>query len=350
MFGLFKQNDFLGIDIGTTTIKIVELKKQKGKLKLADYGILEKYGHLERINDAIQTSSFKLLEESTALLLQKVLVQMKPETKKTYMALPSFSSFVSLVEFPQMTNKEIAQAIKYQAGQYIPIPLKEVTLDWYPVEKKGEKIKILLVAVPTDTIQRYVKVATLAKLNLRELELETVAVARLFGKKEQEPIAIVDIGGRTTSISVVDQGTLRLSHNIDTAGGDLTQVIASGMGIDPLRAEKLKRAYGLNIRNRGEINIVHLLIPLLDVIKRETEKAINNYYLRSKVTVKKVLLTGGGSCLRGIEDYYSKSLSLPVLRADPFNQGLVSYDPQFAPIIRDIGPTLTTACAVASHS
>ena len=350
MFGLFKQNNFLGIDIGTTAIKIVELKKRKGKLELADYGILEKYGHLERINDAIQTSSFKLLEESTALLLQKLLVQIKPETKKTYMALPSFSSFVSLIELPQMTNKEIAQAVKYQAGQYIPMPLKEVTLDWYSIEKKEGKVKILLVAIPTDTIKRYVEIATLAKLNLRELELETVAVARLLGKKEKAPVALVDIGGRTTSISIIDQGALRLSHNIDTAGGDLTQVIASGMGIDPLRAEKLKRAYGLNIQNRGEINIVRLLTPLLDVIKREVEKAINNYYLRSKVTVKKVILTGGGSCLRGIEEYYSKSFSLPVLRADPFNQGLISYDPRLAPIIRDIGPTLTTSCAVVFRS
>ncbi len=350
MFGLFHQNEFLGIDIGTTSIKVAELKKTNGKLELADYGILEKYGHLERINDAIQTSSLKLLEESTAMLLEKLLDKVKPKTKRSYMALPSFSSFVSLINLPQMPDKEIKKAIKYQAGQYIPMPLKEVTLDWYVVDKNKGRIKILLVAIPTDTIRRYIKTANLAKLDIKEMELETVAVANLFGKKEKSPVALVDIGGRTTSISIMDKGSLRLSYNIDTAGGDLTQVIASGMGVNPLRAEKFKRAYGLSIQNRGEINIRRLLIPLLDVIKREVEKAINNYYLHSKEIVKKVILTGGGSCLQGIEEYYSNTLGMPVVRMDPFNQGLVSYDPRLAPIIKEIGPTLTTACAVIVHS
>ncbi len=345
-FNFFKQNIFLGIDIGTTSIKLVELLKTRQKIELTNYGILEKYGHLERINDAIQTNSFKLLEESTALLLKQLIEKSKTKNRKTYMALPSFSGFVSIMELPEMSDKELTKAVNFQAGQYIPMSLQETTLDWQIIERTNGKIFVLLMAVPTDIVKRYVQSAELAKINLKGLELETVAVARLLGKKETGVVALVDIGGRSTSINIMDKGALRTSHNVDTAGGDFTQVISSGLGINPFRAEKLKRAYGLNIQARGGVKITNLLMPLLDVIKRETEKAINNYFLRTKKKAEKVILTGGGANLQGLEDYYSKQLALPVIKGDPFSWGLISYNPNLSPIMKDIGPSLTSACAV----
>jgi len=346
VFNLFRRNIFLGIDIGTTSIKLVELCKTKNKIELTNYGILEKYGHLERINDAIQTNSFKLLEESTALLLKQLIKESRMKNQKTYMALPSFSGFVSIMELPEMPNKELSKAVHFQAGQYIPMSLQETTLDWQIIERREGKVIVLLMAVPTEVVKRYIHSAELANINLKGLELETVAIARLLGKKEKGTVALVDIGGRSTSINIIDKGALRTSHNVDTAGGDFTQVISSGLGINPLRAEELKRAYGLNMQARGEVNILNLLMPLLDVIKRETEKAINNYFLRTKRKAEKVILTGGGSNLQGLEDYYSKQLAMPVIKGDPFSLGLISYNPNLAPVMKDIGPSLTSACAV----
>lgn len=343
---LFKRNLYLGIDIGTTSIKLVELRKLNNMMELTNYGILEKYGHLERINDAIQTNSFKLLEESTSLLLKELIEKTKTQNHEAFMALPSFSGFISLMEFPEMPDKEIAKAVKFQAGQYVPMPLQETTLDWQIIEREAGKIIVLLMAVPTDTIQRHIRSAELARINLKGLELENVAVARLFGKQEKSPAVLVDIGGRSTSISIMDKGFLRASHSLDTAGGDFTQVISSGLGINPLRAEELKRSSGLNLQVRGEVKISTLLVPLMDMIKREIEKAINNYYLRTKRQVEKVILTGGSSNLQGLDAYYSQELSLPVVKSDPFSLGLVTYNPKLAPVIKEIGPTLTSACAV----
>lgn len=346
VFELFKQNLFLGVDIGTTSIKLVELRKKQNIVELTNYGILEKYGHLERINDAIQTDSFKLLEESTALLLRQLIEKSKTKNQKAFMSLPSFSGFISLMEIPEMSVKEIAKAVRFQAGQYIPMPLHETTLDWQIIEKTEGKLIILLMGVPTDIIKRYIRSAELAKIDLKGLELENVAVARLFGKKEKGTFALVDIGGRNTSISIIDKGALRMSHSIDTAGGDLTQVISSGLGVNPLRAEELKKVYGLNIQARGEVKIIDLLTPLMDVIKRETEKIINNYYIRTKRKTEKIVITGGGANLQGIENYYSERLSLPVIKGDPFSWGLISYNPNLAPVMKEIGPILTSACAV----
>lgn len=345
--GLFGQNEFLGIDIGTTSIKIVELKIKKERVELSNYGILEKYGHLERINDALQTMSFKLLEESTALLLRQLLDKMKVKTKTSFIALPSFTGFAVLAEFPMMTDKELAQAVKFQASQYIPMTLEETTLDWQVEKKTEDKIYVLLISIPTDIIRRYVKTAELTRINLKGLELENVSLAHMFSKKEKAPFVLVDIGGRATSISVIDNGILIMSRNIDTAGGDITQVIASALGISPFRAEEIKKAYGLNISNQGEMKVINLIIPLLDVIKREIEKSINNYYIKTKRRVEKVILTGGGANLKGIEEYYSKQLLMPVIKGNPFNMGLIAYNPKLAPIISEIGTGLATACAVA---
>ncbi len=345
--GIFGQNEFLGIDIGTTSIKIVELKIRKERVELSNYGILEKYGHLERINDALQTTSFKLLEESTSLLLKELLSKTKIKTRDSYIALPSFTGFAVLVEFPIMTDKELSQAIKYQAGQYIPMTLQEMTLDWQVEKRTEDRIYVLLIAIPTDIIQRYAKTAELSKLNLKGLELENISLAHLFSKKENTPFVLVDIGGRASSISVIDDGTLMMSRNLDTAGGDITQVIATALGINPFRAEEIKKTYGLYIESKGELNIVSLVVPLLDVIKREIEKVINNYYLKTKKKVEKVILTGGGANLKGLDEYYSKQLLMPVILGNPFNLGLISYNPKLAPILAEIGTNLATACAVA---
>jgi len=345
--GFFGQKEILGIDIGTTSIKIVELKVRKEKIELSNYGILEKYGHLERINDALQTMSFKLLEESTALLLKELFLKMKSKVKDSYIALPSFTGFAVLVEFPLMTEKELARAIKFQASQYIPMTLQEMTLDWQIESKTENKTLVLLIAIPTDIIKRYVKTAELAKINLKGLELENVSLAHLFSKKFQEPFVLVDIGGRVTSVSVVDQGSLIMSYNIETAGGDITQVIATALGISPLRAEEIKKAYGLNIADKGDVRLNTLVIPLIDVIKREIEKAISSYYLKTRVKVEKIILVGGGSNLKGLTEYLSKQLLLPVVRGNPFNMDLISYNPKLAVVLNEIGVTLTTACAVA---
>lgn len=345
--GIFGQNEFLGIDIGTTSIKIVELKIRKERVELSNYGILEKYGHLERINDALQTMSFKLLEESTSLLLKELLSKTKIKTRDSYIALPSFTGFAVLVEFPIMTDKELSQAIKYQAGQYIPMTLQEMTLDWQVEKRTEDRIYVLLIAIPTDIIQRYAKTAELSRLNLKGLELENISLAHLFSKKENAPFVLVDIGGRASSISVIDDGTLMMSRNLDTAGGDITQVIATALGINPFRAEEIKKTYGLYIESKGELNIVSLVVPLLDVIKREIEKVINNYYLKTKKKAEKVILTGGGANLKGLDEYYSKQLLMPVILGNPFNLGLISYNPKLAPILAEIGTNLATACAVA---
>jgi type IV pilus assembly protein PilM len=346
--GVLGPPKILGIDIGTTAIKAIELAREGGVIKLATYGILENYGHLERINDAIQTSSLKILDEVTAEMLKKLLFEMKPSTRNCAMSIPIFSAFVALMDLPQLSQKELEQAIPFEARQYVPIPISEVALDWQVLGptpgQEGQKVQVLLVAVPNDTIVKYQRIAELSGLNLKILEVETLAATRAIVGPDPSTLVLVDIGSRATVISIVDEGYVRITRSIDTAGGDLTQVIANGLNISPIRAEMLKKSRGL-LAGVGEENLALLMTPLLDVIISEIQKISALYLERTKREAKKVILAGGSANIPGLREYFERELAKEVLIGNSFSQ--LQYPTALAPILNTLSPTFAVAIGLA---
>ena len=169
-----KKKSHLAVDIGTASIKMVELDVGKGKLFLKNYAILTTSGHLERLNDAIQTSSLKIIDKETASLLRLVLRQMKTKATLAVASLPAFSIFSALIDLPIMSPAEVSKTMQYQARSFIPLPLTEVTIDWLPIsqfeDKQGvKKQRLFLTAVPNEQIKRYQNIFRLAGLNLQRL-------------------------------------------------------------------------------------------------------------------------------------------------------------------------------------
>ena len=121
----FKRESYLGVDIGTASIKAAEVIEEGGVARLKNYGILESQGHLERINNAIQTSSLKIVDKETSELLKHLVDEMKPSTNNAAGSLPAFSVFTSLLDIPVMSKEETAQAMQYQAKTFVPLPLKK---------------------------------------------------------------------------------------------------------------------------------------------------------------------------------------------------------------------------------
>src|SRR3989338_2588840 len=125
---------YLGFDIGTTTVKAVELKgSAKGVVTMVNYGLLEVSGYLERFNSALQTSNLKLLDTDIVRYIRILIEKMKPKTDRVIAALPAFSAFTTLLDLPVMSDHEIAQSIAFQAKNYVPLPISSVTIDWIKV-------------------------------------------------------------------------------------------------------------------------------------------------------------------------------------------------------------------------
>ncbi|MBI1839159.1 MAG: type IV pilus assembly protein PilM [Candidatus Colwellbacteria bacterium] len=346
---------YLGVDIGTTSIKIAELTGSGVKPILKNYGVLESYGHLERLNNAIQTSSLKMLDNETAELLEKLVEQLDIRTTDAVASLPAFASFTTLLDVPAMSPQETAQAMEYQARALVPLPVSEVTIDWLPVgdyeDEKGIKHQqIFLISVPNEHIKKYQRIFKTAGLSLRALEIEGLSLARILTTGDLVTTLIVDIGARSTNISIAERGLLKYSAQTDFAGGSLTQSIASSLNISVRRAEVLKKQKGL-VGMGGESELSTLMLPFLDVIIGEAKRVKNNYEKNysprlprseaGKGIVERVILSGGGANLLGIEKYFDEQMKLPTLKAEPFAK--ISYPPEVEPLIREIGAPFAVA-------
>jgi len=335
----------LGVDIGTASIKLAEIGKIDGKITLKNYGILSTEGYLTRFNEAFQTSSLKLSLEGAASYIKFLIKKSNIAAKTVIASVPSFLSFSTLVEVPQMSNSELKKFVANQAAQYIPMPLELVTMDWIKVgERKDEtgslKDQLLLISIPNEQVEVYKKIFEHAGLKLESVELEGMSSARALSLKIKEPSIIIDIGSRSTSFSVVQSGFLKFSGQTDFSGGSLTKSISNGLNINQKRAEDLKKQRGLSGFG-GEHELSTLMQPMLDVIINEAKRVVFNYEKNYGEKVESVILSGGGANLIGIEEYLNKNFGLPTKKADSFSE--ISYPEILKPIARDTGPLLSVA-------
>jgi type IV pilus assembly protein PilM len=344
---ILSPNHYVGIDIGTTSIKVAEIVRTDGSLFLKSYGILENYAHLERLNESIQTSNFKLVEEPTSQLISTLLKKTNMQPDYVIMSVPAFESFVALVSLPKMPEREIDQALAYQAKQYIPLPIADTMLEWVNVGEDNKGMQVLLIAVPKDEVARLVKTAQLARLNLNSIELESISAARIFSSIVKEPFMIVDIGGRLTSFALVENGKLKFVDNMDLGGGDLTQVISTGMNIDPFRAEELKRTHGIRENGESSTGIASLMLPILNNIIAQTLKTKRLYESGHNVAINTIVLTGGGANLPGGLEYFEKETQCKIIKGNPFEMGIIKYESKLEPIVKEIGSSLSIACGLS---
>ncbi len=342
---LFGSQSYLGIDIGTTSIKVAEIGKGKNSPELKNYGILESYGHLERVNNAIQTSSLKLVEADTVELLKLLLKKSNFKTKNAVASIPAFSVFTALMEIPKMKKEEIDNTMQYQVKNYIPLPLSEVTFEWSVIGERQDdqgfvKQQISIISIPNETIEKYKRVFSLAGLNLNAIEVETISLIRSVLPDDPKPALIVDIGSRSTNIVAVDHKTLKHNYQTDFGGASLTQALASGLGINTNRAEKLKKERGISASG-GDFELSTLMLPFLDAIIAEVRRAKANYEKNFGNKIEQIILSGGGSKLIGISDYFNSQFNLPVSIGNPFSR--VSYPSNVETLIRELGPSFSVA-------
>ncbi len=346
---LISSQTCLGVDIGTTSIKMVEIAKGSNRPKLRNYGLLESYGHLERINNAIQTSTLKIMERDTAEILKLLLNQLKVKSQEVIASMPAFSSFFTLLELPEMSEEDMAKTMSFQISQYIPLPASEVTIDWFKVgqredEKGFTKQQIFLISTPNEQIRKYKNVFKLAGLRLRALEIESVSLARSLAANDPTTTLLVDIGARSTNIVVVDKGFLKHSSQTDFAGSSLTQAIANGLNINVRRAEELKKQRGI-LGTGSEYELSTLTFPFLDAIISEVKRARDAYEKNQEGKIERIILVGGGANLLGINKYFEEQMGLATIIGNPFLR--IDYPGKIEPMVKELGPTLAVAIGLA---
>lgn len=333
----------LGVDIGTTNMKVVHLARAKEGIRMENYGIMETLGYLERVNSALQTSTLKLSEAEVGEYLSLLLSKTGIREKSAVMSVPSFNAFTTLIEIPAASEREIGNIMQFQAKQYVPLPISEVTLDWQKVGERtdegGVKMQVLLVAIVNEQIARYKNVCKRAGLTLRGVEVEGMSLARSLRPMTDAATLVIDIGSRSTGLYVIEKGLLKYAGQTDFSGGSLTQSLATGLNISMLRAEQIKKQRGLT-GSGGERELSTLMEVMLDVILREATRVKEQYQTTYREEVKNTVLAGGGANLLGIDEYFAARMGT-ALRANPFTA--VKYPPEAEALVGGLGTYLGVA-------
>ncbi|MEK7479476.1 MAG: type IV pilus assembly protein PilM [Patescibacteria group bacterium] len=327
----------LGIDIGTAALKVIEVSKKGDRFQLLNYGLLQTKEYLEHPNRALQSESLLLDEELAANLLKTLLRETGIKTRNALVALPAFSSFVTVLDMPSLSLSETENAVKFQARRVIPLTPNRVLLDWSKVEERenerGQKFqKVLLIGIPTDVIDLYKRIMKKAGIRPIAFELESVSLIRAFtssqrairGSVDPRPTLYIDIGAEATNMCIAEGDTMKYGAQTTHGGLYLTHALQSSLGVSKPRAEELKKRRGL-LGQGAELELSTLLLSFLDVIIEEVRTTRASYETRFGKEVAQAVCFGGGAHLLGIGEYFGEQLKLPILKPDIFLD--VQYEP-----------------------
>lgn len=298
-----KQQSVLGVDIGTSAIKVVQLNHENDMLET--YGIVE-------LPVMITPKSTEDEISQVVTLLVNLLAKAQVSTKKCAVSLPNSAVFTSVIDLPKMTDQELDSAVRFEAKKYIPLPFAEVSLSWTLISENpgNNTIKVLLIAVPKQIKEIYIQIFQKAGLQLEIIEIEALALIRTLVQDKSKNDVIIDIGGKVTGINFIKQGLLHLTRNLNIGGDTITEKIAQALNLELNRAEQFKRDFGLN----GTDFLPEAVKPVLLSIKNEVKQLITLYKSHS-VEIDRVVLTGGGSQMPGLVEYF-KDLELEVINGN----------------------------------
>lgn len=318
-----KDQSVIGVDIGASAIKVVEVYRAKGKAVLKTYGeiALGPYGG-QKAGQAV-----KLTVEQAAQALKDVMREADIKTTSAGIAVPMKSSMVTVFQLPYMERKDIPNVVPNEARKYIPVPIGEVALDWSVIPTfvdsgvdEKRPIEILLVAIHNMVLSGLSSIVAEAGVAASFYEIEMFGSIRsLVDPNENRPMMIFDMGAGATKVYIVERGVVRESHSISRGSQDISLRIAQSMGIDFEYAEKLKRSYGGNSAEHDK-QIRDIADLALEPIFTEAQRVLLSFQKRYNRPIGGVILTGGGCALRGIDAWAAKYFQAEVFVGRPFTR------------------------------
>ncbi|MBU0476722.1 type IV pilus assembly protein PilM [Patescibacteria group bacterium] len=326
------KSEAFGLDISDLSLKLIKLKKKKGDLGLASFeesfikpGIIKE----GEIKD----------EKSLVEIIRETLAKVKGEklkTKYVIASLPEEKAYLQVIQMPHMNEEELKSAVIFEAENYIPLPIEDVYLGFQvvsPVYNHLDHIDVLIAALPKKTVDPYVSCLKEAGLTPQSLEIESLAISRALIKNEASnfPVLLVDFGATRTSFIMFAGRSLRFTSSIPVSSQKFTEAISQTLKVSFEKAEKLKLEHGLlkeDPLTDGEEGkkVFEALIPAFTDLTEQIKKHLSFYQTHSfhehlpsgRKGVEKILLCGGGANLKGLCDFLSLELKIPVEIGNPW--------------------------------
>lgn len=342
-FSLGGDNLFLGIDIGDSSLKMVELKKKNRQIHLSNYAFSENVAEV----------NFMKVEDVNYLAraINKVRTEAGITAKKVTASLPTFAVFSSIINVNNVDKKTMAEAINEEAKKVIPLPLEEMTLDWKIVPDENGKIptkgnlQVFLTGSPKKLVRKYIDIFKAAKLELASLETETFSLVRSLVGDDKSTVMIVEIGANSTDLFIVKESIPVLNRSLAVCSSTVTRVLAEKLGLSFAQAEQFKFDLSVTLSVDAKEELPQLLAKTLEPIVTEMEYMLDFFRAQNKGDVEKIVLSGGGAMLLNLAEYLSKRLNIKVIVGDPWNR--VRYPEELRPVLSEVGPRLAVAIGLA---
>lgn len=337
--------NYVGVDIGSESVKVVQLRKEREQAVLETYGELKSARYFDK-ESGYGGGLLTHRDQNVVGLLEDVIRESNITSRRAVFSIPSASSFITVINFPLIRADEIEAAIPFEAKRYIPIPSNEVNLDWQVIEQdeNEKRVYVLLAAVPKDIIAKYQRVADIMHLDLEGIEIESFSLVRSLLHNDRGVTALVHWGAVVTTITIVDQQIIRLNHNLGHGSLEITTALSRSLGVSEERAEALKKDIGLSEKPE-EREIVDVIVPIVDAALNDIDRVIISYNRAAKRKIEKIVLAGGGVSLAGFVNHVARHFGLETVIGNPFQRTIF---PEFMqPILKDIAPNFGVAVGLA---
>ncbi|PSO44235.1 hypothetical protein BRC21_01755 [Candidatus Saccharibacteria bacterium SW_7_54_9] len=310
---LDKNTDYFGLDIGTTGVRLVQLKPGSSAPRLVTYGAKPTPADLASSDSEVDKNK-----------LADIIKQLKSEAKisadQVVTALPSQHTFTTVINTPKLSNKELEKSINLQADQYVPMNVKDAKLDWHIIDPdKGEnEMSVLLVAAPKNVVNKYLSVVEKADLNLLALEINALALARSVVSSGDLPVVVVDWGSTSSEITIISGRVPHLVRSVEIGGNTLIRSVEQNLNVDTEQAQQFLQKFGVT-QTKLEGQVLKAIQGSLDNVMNEISKSVKYFTSQNQeAQVEKAILTGGPTALPEMPSYVANSLNLPVEIANPW--------------------------------
>ena len=336
----------VGVDIGTRTIAVAEVKSARGG------EVVTNFGGVELPQDAVREGEI-LDVPAVASALRELLSSAKVGSKRVWLGVANQRVVVRQVDLPWLEEKELRQSLQYQVQEFIPIPVEDAELDVHIVDEfttdEGERMqRLLLVAAHREMVASHVEAVTQAGLKPVGVDLNPFSVLRAMGDDrqfDQGSQVLIDVGAGVTNIVVHAHRVPSFVRILVLGGDDITRALSAGLTLSPEDAEATKRqtVVGNEADTAGRI-----VTEQADAFIDEVRSSLDYYQAQTGSTqLSGVVLTGGGAALPGLSERLSQTLRLPVEVGNPFARYTAKNTVYGEDDLARVGPSLATAIGLA---
>lgn len=339
----YHKRPIFGLDIGSQTVKFLQLEQRKNQAVVKAYGSVE--ADQEIMKAGVITNIPKAAELIDTLLAQNM--QGTLTTNRVVMSIPVSHVFTRVLTLPVMSRKELRSAMQLEVEQSVPMPVKNLYYDYETTDLGDPENELVrIVAAPRNIVDSYVEVCEMLGLDLTLVQTNISADAQLCAKYEElipdSPYVIVDVSGDSIDVGILDR-TLRVTGTVEEGGNSLTQAIAKVLHLSPAKANKVKVTQGLSLgTNQDKIRTA--VEPILDKVVMEIKRMIRFYEERvhEGSEVSQILIVGGGANMPGLGDYLTNATHIPSRVSSPWSR-YVTFGKLEPPEFADLPRYLTCA-------